>query len=290
MTVMQRRLRPPRVVPVEVPWDAKWMNAMANVLLMAFMVMLICAGLWWAVRHAHFSLQRITVDGDVAHSNEVTLRANVAPRLSGNFFTMDLAQARASFEAVPWVRRAVVRREFPNRLRVTLEEHQPVARWGNEGDVRMVNQQGELFEANVAEADVERMPRLIGPDAQSAEVLGLSAIDLDLRLQATLQVVPQLEPMLARSGAALSGGQGKMVALGRALMAGSRLVLLDEPLQGLAPVLAEQYVQSISRLRQLRPELSVVITESNAGLLTGMPDQTWSLERGSLSLEQRSTH
>ena len=119
MTVMQRRLRPPRVVPVEVPWDAKWMNALANLLLLGFMGMLIGAALWWGVRHTHFSLQRITVDGDVAHSNEVTLRANVAPRLSGNFFTMDLAQARASFEAVPWVRRAVVRREFPNRLRVT---------------------------------------------------------------------------------------------------------------------------------------------------------------------------
>jgi cell division protein FtsQ len=171
--MMQRRLRTPRVVPIEVPWDAKLMNALANVLLLGFFAMVVGSALWWAVRHPSFSLQRITVDGDVAHSNEVTLRANVAPRLSGNFFTMDLTQARASFESVPWVRRAVVRREFPNRLRVTLEEHQPVAVWGNEGDVRMVNQQGELFEANVAEADVERMPRLLGPDAQSAEVLGL---------------------------------------------------------------------------------------------------------------------
>jgi urea transport system ATP-binding protein len=96
--------------------------------------------------------------------------------------------------------------------------------------------------------------------------------------------------MLARSGAALSGGQGKMVALGRALMVGTRMVLLDEPLQGLAPVLAEQYVQSIGRLRRLRPELSVVITESNAGLLTGMPDQTWLLERGALSQNTSAAH
>ena len=56
MTVMQRRLRPPRVVPVEVPWDAKWMNALANLLLLGFMGMLIGAALWWGVRHTHFSL------------------------------------------------------------------------------------------------------------------------------------------------------------------------------------------------------------------------------------------
>jgi hypothetical protein len=77
MTVMQRRQRPPRVVPVEVPWDAKWMNALANLLLMGFMGMLIAAALWWAVRHANFSLQRITVDGDVTHSNEVTFVGGV---------------------------------------------------------------------------------------------------------------------------------------------------------------------------------------------------------------------
>ena len=122
-----------------------------------------------------------------------------------------------------------------------------------------------------------------------AEVLGLSAAEIQSRLDAALEVIPQLEPMLARSGAALSGGQGKMVALGRALITGTRMVLLDEPLQGLAPVLAEQYVQAIGRLRQLRPALSVIITESNASLLRDMPAQTWLLERGSLSLDASIT-
>ena len=115
------------------------------------------------------------------------------------------------------------------------------------------------------------------------EVLQMTSGDIEERLALVLSVVPQLKEMLPRSGAALSGGQGKMVALGRALMVGSRLVLLDEPLQGLAPVLAMQYVEAIGRLRQLRPDLCVIITESNASLLSQVPDQTWLLERGSLS-------
>jgi len=120
------------------------------------------------------------------------------------------------------------------------------------------------------------------------EVLGLSPQAMQQRQEAVLEVVPQLKDMLKRSGAALSGGQGKMVALGRALMVGNRLVLLDEPLQGLAPVLAQQYVKAIGRLRQWQPGLCVLITESNAGLLAGMPDQTWTLERGSLALNAAS--
>jgi branched-chain amino acid transport system ATP-binding protein len=87
--------------------------------------------------------------------------------------------------------------------------------------------------------------------------------------------------MLARSGAALSGGQGKMVALGRALMVGSAIVLLDEPFQGLAPALALQYSEALGRLRTSRPDLSVVITESNSALLTDIPNQILTIERGS---------
>jgi ABC-type branched-subunit amino acid transport system ATPase component len=73
-----------------------------------------------------------------------------------------------------------------------------------------------------------------------------------------------------------------MAALGRAVMAGSRLVLLDEPFQGPAPVLAQQYSASLHRLLQARPELCLVITESNRSLLKDIPTETLVLERGEL--------
>ena len=114
------------------------------------------------------------------------------------------------------------------------------------------------------------------------EVLGLPEAEIKRRLARVPEVVPQLEPMLARSGAALSGGQGKMAALGRALMAGTKLVLLDEPFQGLAPVLANQYAESLRKLHQLDPSLCIVVTESNRSLLRDLPDATLTLERGEL--------
>lgn len=114
------------------------------------------------------------------------------------------------------------------------------------------------------------------------QVLGLSRPEIDGRLERTLEVVPQLKEMLPRSGAALSGGQGKMAALGRALMAGTKLVLLDEPFQGLAPVLAAQYAESLRRLHQIAPDLCIVVTESNRSLLRDLPDATLTLERGEL--------
>ncbi len=114
------------------------------------------------------------------------------------------------------------------------------------------------------------------------DVLGLGAAEIERRLARVLEVVPQLKEMLPRSGAALSGGQGKMAALGRALMVGTRLVLLDEPFQGLAPVLAVQYAESLRKLHRVAPELCIVVTESNRSLLRDSPDATLTLERGEL--------
>ncbi len=149
------------------------MNITATALLSACLVLLLAAVLWWALRHPLFAIGGITVQGDVTHNSAATLRANVAPRLAGNFFTVNLAVARQAFEGVPWVRQANVRREFPNRLRVQLQEHRAVALWGSETESRLVNNFGEIFEANVGDVEQDGLPRLVGPDGQSAQVLAM---------------------------------------------------------------------------------------------------------------------
>jgi cell division protein FtsQ len=147
------------------------MNMAAASLLAVFVLMLLGGGAWWFLRHPLFEIQAITVQGEVTRNNGITLRANVVPQLQGNFFTMDLDQAKEAFEAVPWVRGAVVHRDFPNRLRTVLVEHEPMALWGDESANKMVNMQSRVFEANVEDVDIDKLPRLKGPDAQSQTVV-----------------------------------------------------------------------------------------------------------------------
>ena len=155
------------------PLDIKLMNATASALFMGFAGLVVWAVVVWAARSPMFAIGGIAVTGDVSHTNAITLRANVASKLSGTFLTVDLARARQVFEAVPWVRRAVVKRDFPNRLRVSLQEHRAVAYWGAEGESRLLNNFGEVFEANVGEVEPEILARLNGPDGQAAQVLAM---------------------------------------------------------------------------------------------------------------------
>ena len=155
------------------PFDVRLMNFTAATLFAVFAAISLAALAAWAANHGLFALSAIVVSGDVVHSNAVTLRANVAPKLGGSFLTLDLSRARQAFESVPWVRRAVVRREFPNRLRVILQEHRAVAYWGAEGEARLLNSFGEVFEANAGEVESESLPRLWGPTGQEPQVLAM---------------------------------------------------------------------------------------------------------------------
>ncbi len=158
---------------VATPLDVKLMNTTAVVLFVAFAVVSAFAAARWVVRLPAFDIKSIAVAGDISHNNVATLRANVMPRLSGTFFSVDLARVRAAFESVPWVRRAVVRRDFPNRLRVVLQEHQAVAYWGGDGELRLINNYGEVFEANLGEVEQDVLPQLSGPEGQAGEVLAM---------------------------------------------------------------------------------------------------------------------
>jgi cell division protein FtsQ len=158
---------------LSLPVDVKLMNMAASALFFASGLLLVAALGWWGLRHPVFAIGGIVVQGDVTHNSVATLRANVAPRLAGNFFTVDLQQARQAFEAVPWVRHAVVRRQFPNKLRVELQEHEPEALWGPESESRLVNTYGEVFEANPGDVEQEDMPRLAGPEGTAAQVLAM---------------------------------------------------------------------------------------------------------------------
>ncbi len=158
---------------VSTPMDVRLMNMTALVLLLGFVVYGAVFTSRWVARLSIFEVKRIVVVGDVVHNNAVTLRANVAPRLSGTFFSIDLQRVRTAFEAVPWVRHAVVRREFPNRLEVQLQEHQAVAYWGRDSESRLINNFGEVFEANVGEVEQDLLPRLNGPEGQGVEVLAM---------------------------------------------------------------------------------------------------------------------
>jgi cell division protein FtsQ len=205
------------------PLDVRLMNMTAAGLLVVLVLLGLGGGAWWLLRHPMFAIQAITVQGEVSHNNAVTLRANVVPQLSGNFFTLNLNDARDAFEAVPWVRKAVVHRDFPNRLRTVLLEHHPIALWGDDGANTLLNEQSQVFEANVEDIDVERLPRLKGPDGLSADVVRMyqylqplfEAVDMDID---QLEMTPRGSwRVLTQGGAQLELGRGTQTEVGARL-------------------------------------------------------------------------
>lgn len=128
----------------------------------------------------------------------------------------------------------------------------------------------------VAEFSVEDNIRL------PALALGLDTAETRRRLDEIYALLPQLHTMRTRPGGGVSGGQGKMVALGRALMVARKVLLLDEPFQGLAPALALDYARTLGELRRNRPELAMLITESTPKLLDEIADTTLQIERGEI--------
>ena len=143
--------------------DAKQMNALAVTLSVLAALGLAFALLTYVVRQSAFAFSEVVVTMPLHRTNTAHLEAVIRAEETGTFFTMDLARARDAITRVPWVRDAGLRRQWPSRLEVTIEEHQPLARL-NDGE--FVNTRGEPFAAESR----DELPRFVGPEARAAEM------------------------------------------------------------------------------------------------------------------------
>lgn len=196
--------------------DVRALNAAASGLVAAVVLALIASGVWMLSQRPMFTLRTVTVESmygmELKHVNRLTLRSGLAGRVSGNFFTTNLEQVRTAFESVPWVRRATVRREWPDQLIVELEEHEPLGTWGEDG--RLLSVKGDVFTANLAEADEDhKLPALDGPAGSEKEVLARFA---ELRAWfAPLRLAPEELNLSNRYAWTVRFDNGMRVALGR---------------------------------------------------------------------------
>jgi branched-chain amino acid transport system ATP-binding protein len=129
--------------------------------------------------------------------------------------------------------------------------------------------------------DRRLIPELTIEENLLVPLWAVRAPDAAERLEAVYRMIPELREFAPRKGLQLSGGQQKLAALGRALMYGRKLLLLDEPFEGVAPALAQRLVQVISGLKN--QGLTVLLSESDLQHSESMIDGLLSIDRGSLT-------
>ena len=198
------------------PWHhVRLLRAITRALLVLVGLAVLVTAASWTMRREAFSLRAVRVEATPGHTlrqtSETLLRRTIGQRVHGNFFTVELDAARAVVETIPWVRGALVRRVWPNRLVISIEEHRALGLWE---DGRLVNTYGELFSANLDEAEEDgALPQFSGPKGSEIAVVRRYA---ELReLIAPLGVVPVGVSLSSRHAWAAQLDDGTRLVIGR---------------------------------------------------------------------------
>ena len=146
--------------------DARLVNFLANTLALLAVLAMVAGVVVWIAQRPYFSIAQVQIkpmgEETLDYVSAATVQATIAGRLVGNFFSINLNDARRVLESVPWVRNVSVRRVWPDTLLVEFEEQQPLALWNED---EMINTWGEAFRANQGELpDDVRLPAFFGPD------------------------------------------------------------------------------------------------------------------------------
>jgi cell division protein FtsQ len=144
------------------------MTAVSDLFLVAAAAALLVAAAVWSTRLPIFPLREVTVMHELQEVRRSEIERALSGLLRGNFFSVNLEALRQALERLPWVRHAEVRRQWPARIEIRIEEHRPAARWG-EGTAQLVNTHGEVFAAPLSRE--MHLPLLTGPTGSSPELL-----------------------------------------------------------------------------------------------------------------------
>lgn len=145
-------------------WDnPRVLNAAAGTLTGLALLLFAAEGLHLLLVSPLFPVREVDVHGTLAHVDRAEIVRATRASLRGNFFAVDLGALRAALERLPWVRSVDVRRAWPDRLRVGIEEHVAFARWG---DAALVDTYGDLFAGRTG----AKLPLLAGPPGTEHEV------------------------------------------------------------------------------------------------------------------------
>ena len=188
------------------------MRDVADLLFMAGIAALLVAGVVGVARLPLFPIREVVVTNELREVRRAEIERALSGKLSGNFFSVSLDTLRQSLERLSWVRRAEVRRRWPARLDVAIEEHVPVAFWGARSGW-LVNSHGEIFMAGAGAPPPGTLPVLAGSAGFVREMIGYYrlAVDLLKPIGRTIRVV-NVSPRLALQ---LTLDDGTTVKLGR---------------------------------------------------------------------------
>ncbi|MEW6165146.1 MAG: cell division protein FtsQ/DivIB [Pseudomonadota bacterium] len=149
------------------------LNLLADLLIVLSIATLAWAALTTLQRLPLFPLRELVLTAAPGRVPPAQLEHAARTSIVGNFFTVDLDATRAAFEKLPWVRRASVRRQWPDGLALTLDEHEALAHWRrlDDGDeAGLVNRHGEIFVADLPD-NAPALPRFSGPEGSAPELL-----------------------------------------------------------------------------------------------------------------------
>ena len=153
-------------------WDQPHiLNLAADLLMLLSAVLLGYAAVVSVLRLPFYPMKQLVVTSAPEQVSAAQIEYAAQTSLEGNFFTVNLDNVRSAFEKLPWVRKASVRRLWPDGIELTIEEHVAAARWrSGDGDARLVNSQGELFAASLSEG-LSALPLFGGPEGSAPIML-----------------------------------------------------------------------------------------------------------------------